>query len=114
MAKSATAKTGGNGICCGNGVTMVEGIIAIKSLRPMPVEDLKILAKDLKGIGVIDKHASIGFGGALTNDVKAALAGQKIQVESFVAGLGGRDINKEKIKDAIETIMKGKRGKWLK
>lgn len=90
------------------------GLIRIKSLRPMPVEDLKILTKNLKGIGVIDKHASLGFGGALTNDVKAALAGQKIQIESFVAGLGGRDITKEKIKDAIETILKKKEGKWLK
>jgi pyruvate ferredoxin oxidoreductase alpha subunit len=90
------------------------GLIRLKSVRPLPVEDLKILCKDLKVLGVIDKHASIGFGGALTNDIKSALAGEKVTVEGFVTGLGGRDINKEKIKSAIATILKEKEGFWLK
>jgi len=68
----------------------------------------------LKILGVIDKHASIGFGGALTNDIRSALMGEKVKVEGFVAGLGGRDINKEKIKELINTIMKNKEGYWLK
>lgn len=90
------------------------GLIRLKSVRPLPVEDLKILCKDLKVLGVIDKHASVGFGGALTNDIKSALAGEKVTVEGFIAGLGGRDINKEKIKSAIATILKEKEGFWLK
>ncbi len=90
------------------------GLIKLKSVRPLPVEDLKILCKDLKVLGVIDRHASIGFGGALTNDIRSALANEKVNVEGFVAGLGGRDINKEKIKEAIATIVRGKEGYWLK
>ena len=90
------------------------GLIRLKAYRPFPIEQLKKATKGIKNLGVIDKHASIGFGGALTNDVKAALFGEKIQIESFMAGLGGRDIDRAKIRDAIETIMKGKEGKWLK
>ncbi|MFA6064996.1 MAG: pyruvate ferredoxin oxidoreductase [archaeon] len=90
------------------------GLIRLKSYRPFPTEQLKKVTKNIKAIGVIDKHASIGFGGALTNDVKAALFGEKVQIESFMAGLGGRDIDRAKIRDAIETMMKGKSGKWLK
>jgi pyruvate ferredoxin oxidoreductase alpha subunit len=90
------------------------GLIKLKAVRPLPVEDLKILCKDLKVLGVIDKHASIGFGGALTNDIRSALMGEKVKVEGFVAGLGGRDINKEKIKELINTILKEKEGYWLK
>ena len=72
------------------------GLIKLKSVRPLPVEDLKMLCKDLKVLGVIDRHASIGFGGALTNDIRSALMDEEVRVEGFIAGLGGRDINKEK------------------
>lgn len=90
------------------------GIIRIKSIRPFPAEQLKAALKKTKSVGVIDRHASIGFGGALSNDVKSALSGQKIVIEEFVAGLGGRDISKAKLHDAFQTIIKGKKGYWLK
>ncbi|MGI6589239.1 MAG: transketolase C-terminal domain-containing protein [Candidatus Iainarchaeum sp.] len=90
------------------------GLIKLKSVRPLPVEDLKMLCKDLKVLGVIDRHASIGFGGALTNDIRSALMDEEVRVEGFIAGLGGRDINKEKIRELVETILKEKEGYWLK
>ena len=89
------------------------GLIKLKSLRPLPIEDLKILCKDIKILGIIDRHASLGFGGALTNDIKSALNGEKVEVHGFVAGLGGRDIDRKKIRLALETIIKGKEGFWL-
>ncbi len=90
------------------------GLIKLKSVRPLPVEELKKLASKLKGLGVIDRHASLGFGGALTNDIKAALSGEKVKVTGFVAGLGGRDINRARLHKAYETVMKGEEGYWLK
>jgi len=90
------------------------GLIKLKAVRPLPVEELKKLTSKLKGLGVIDKHASLGFGGALTNDIKAALAGEKVKVTGFIAGLGGRDINKARIQQAYETIIKGEEGCWLR
>jgi len=90
------------------------GLIKLKALRPLPAEDLKILCKDLKSLGVIDRHASIGFGGALTNDIKSALAEEKVHVESFVAGLGGRDVDKKKIVAAFFALENEKEGYWLK
>ncbi len=90
------------------------GVIRIKSMRPFPAEQLRAALKKVKTLGVIDRHASLGFGGALSNDVKSALQGQKIIVEEFVAGLGGRDISKSRLHDAFETIIKGKKGYWLK
>ena len=89
------------------------GIIRIKAIRPFPAEELKKVSTKLKAIAVIDRHASIGFGGALTNDVKSALAQEKIKVEGFVAGLGGRDINKEHFRKALKTIKEGGKGEWL-
>ncbi len=89
------------------------GLIKLKTIRPFPKKELLNVCKNLKAVAVIDRHASIGFGGALTNDVKSALYGSGIKVEGFVAGLGGRDIDKKRLIDAIETIMSGKEGKWL-
>lgn len=90
------------------------GMIRIKSLRPFPVEEILSATKKIKSIGVIDRHASFGYEGALTTDVKATLKNEKVVVEGFVAGLGGRDIDQKRIKDAFETIMNGKEGYWLK
>lgn len=90
------------------------GLIRLKALRPLPVEDLKKACAKLKALAVIDRHASLGFGGALTNDIKSALAEEKVQVEGFVAGLGGRDITKAHFRKALNAIMAGKKGEWLK
>jgi pyruvate ferredoxin oxidoreductase alpha subunit len=90
------------------------GLIKIKSVRPFPKENLINLTKNLKSVGVIDRHASLGSEGALTLDVKSALFGKNLKVECFVAGLGGRDITKEKLKLAFKTLEENKSGFWLK
>jgi pyruvate ferredoxin oxidoreductase alpha subunit len=90
------------------------GIIKIKSIRPFPVEEIINATKKLKVLGVIDRHVSLGYEGPLCTDTKAALKDKKTKVTGFVAGLGGRDIDRARIREAYETIMKGKEGYWLK
>lgn len=90
------------------------GLIKLKCLRPFPAEEIISACKNLKGLAVIDRHSSLGYEGALTIDVKAALKGEKVKVEGFVAGLGGRDIDRKRLRLALETIMKGGKGFWLK
>ncbi len=90
------------------------GLIKLKTFRPFPAEEIKKALKNVKALGVIDRHASLGSEGALTLDVKAALKDEKVKVEGFVAGLGGRDINSEKIEKVFETLKKGGKGFWLK
>ncbi len=90
------------------------GLIKLKCLRPFPKEEILQACKKLKGLAVIDRHTSLGYEGALTIDIKAALKNEKVKVEGFVAGLGGRDIDRKRLRLAVETIMKGKEGYWLK
>ena len=90
------------------------GLIKLKSVRPFPLEGLRKACAKLKGLAVIDRHVSLGFEGALTIDVKAALEDEEVKVEGFIAGLGGRDIDRKRLTDALETIMEGKKGHWLK
>jgi len=89
------------------------GLIKLKAVRPFPSEELRKACSKLKGIAVIDRHVSLGFEGALAIDVKAALKDEKVKVEGFIAGLGGRDIDRKRLSEALDTVMKGKEGKWL-
>ncbi len=115
------------GATCGTARMVVEelrkkgkkvGIIRIKSVRPFPQEEIIAATKKLKNLGVIDRHVSLGYEGPLCTDVKALLKeqknGQKTKVTGFIAGLGGRDIDRERIRKAFEIIEKGKDGVWLK
>lgn len=90
------------------------GLIRVKAIRPLPAAEIKNACTKLKGLAVIDRHASLGFGGALTNDIKSALTGEEVKVEGFIAGLGGRDVNKDHFKKAISIMEKGGSGEWLK
>jgi pyruvate ferredoxin oxidoreductase alpha subunit len=90
------------------------GIIRLKCVRPFPVEEIIKACKKIKSLGVIDRHISIGYEGPLATDTKAALKTSKTKVTGFIAGLGGRDIDRKRIAAAFETIIKGKEGYWLK
>mgnify|MGYP005840420499 CR=1 FL=1 len=90
------------------------GLIKLIAVRPLPVERLKKVSKKLKAIAVIDRHASIGFGGALSNDIKATMTKEKTTIAGFMAGLGGRDVDRGRLRKALETVMNGKEGYWLK
>jgi pyruvate ferredoxin oxidoreductase alpha subunit len=78
------------------------GAIKIRSYRPFPAEALYNTVKDVSIIAVLDKSISIGQGGPLATDIKAAFYNKKApKVASFMAGLGGREVKKETIKDIV-------------
>lgn len=90
------------------------GLIKLKTFRPFPAEEITKACKNLKALGVIDRHASLGSEGAMTLDIKSALKDEKVKVEGFISGLGGRDINVERLEKAFEILEKGGKGIWLK
>ncbi|MFH1240379.1 MAG: transketolase C-terminal domain-containing protein [Candidatus Diapherotrites archaeon] len=89
------------------------GIIKLKSLRPFPVNDLRKIAKNLKGLCVIDRHMSLGYEGALSIDIRAALCEVDIQINTNIAGIGGRDIKAGHLEKALMNLINGKPGEWL-
>jgi pyruvate ferredoxin oxidoreductase alpha subunit len=90
------------------------GLIKLKTFRPFPKQEIINACKNLKGLGVIDRHVSLGSEGAMTLDIKAALKDEKCKVEGFISGLGGRDINIVRLEKVFETLEQGKKGFWLK
>lgn len=70
------------------------GLVKIRLWRPFPFEELKKATLHANQLVVIDRAVSVGAGGPVASEVKAALYGEdrRPSVYNFVAGLGGRDV----------------------
>ena len=77
-------------------------LIRIKSFRPFPFEELKILS-DFESIGVLEKDISLGNSGALFTEIKSLTS---VPTSNFVGGLGGRDITLNDIQKIVDTVKK--------
>src|SRR5919198_3824208 len=74
------------------------GFVRLKWFRPFPTEEIQQVLTRFKAVGVVDRDYSFGspnYGGVLYNEIKSALYAQPKRpvVLSFVAGLGGREID---------------------
>lgn len=86
------------------------GLLKIRSFRPFPAEDIKKALSGINKIGVFEKNVSIGsrMKGAVGYEIKDAIGDSSVQVLSYVAGLGGRDIRKRDIKKMVDEIEAGR------
>jgi len=81
------------------------GVLKIKTYRPFPAEAILNIIKKAKYVAVIDKAITLGHMGPLAADIKAAAQGKMSgKIQSFIAGLGGRDITKEMIKKIVKEV----------
>ena len=86
------------------------GVVKIKCFRPLPSADLIKALSPFKKIAVIDKAISLGNEGIVATEIKAVLQGTKKDITSVVAGLGGRDITREKLKIVYQKVLTGESG----
>lgn len=79
------------------------GVLKIRAYRPFPEEAIYEALKNVKNIVVFEKAISLGKGGILYDEIKTAFYGKKSQpkISGLIVGLGGRDIPKKSIADAI-------------
>jgi pyruvate ferredoxin oxidoreductase alpha subunit len=87
------------------------GVLKIKCFRPFPGEEVIGIIKKAKYIAVIDKAINLGnTAGPLAADIKTAAQGKvNNKIQSFVVGLGGRDVTKKIIEKIIKEV-KGREG----
>ena len=85
------------------------GIIKVKSFRPFPAEALRQACSGLESVGVVEKDISIGAAGALYDEVRSALypLEKRPNVSGHIAGIGGRDITLNDMKDVISNVKSG-------
>jgi len=90
------------------------GILKIKTFRPFPSEDVLNIIKKTKYVAVLEKSISLGSIGPLALEIKNAAQGKTgpfdklktTKIQSFIVGLGGRDITQDMIKNIITDVKK--------
>ncbi len=83
------------------------GLLKIISYRPFPYARVYEALKDVQRIAILDKAVSLGAYAPLAVDTKAAFLGKKKApkvISSFVAGLGGRDITLESVREIFSKL----------
>ncbi|MCL5020841.1 MAG: hypothetical protein M1339_04085, partial [Bacteroidetes bacterium] len=83
------------------------GLMKLRAFRPFPVDEIRALAKHVRKIGVMDRNVSFGATGIIYQETKAVLynTADRPSVFGFIAGLGGRDITPETIKEIFSYLM---------
>jgi pyruvate ferredoxin oxidoreductase alpha subunit len=77
------------------------GLLEIRSFRPFPVERLRAALEPVGQIAVLDRADSPGGLPPLFADLAATLHGTSAELESYVYGLGGRDLHPEEIRNVF-------------
>jgi len=89
------------------------GMIKIRAFRPFPEKELLKVSEKLKALAVLDRNTSLGNYGALYTEMKAVCKGA-IRINGFIAGLGGKDITPQDIKEMFELSEKNELSeKWI-
>ena len=79
------------------------GCLKVRTFRPFPNEAIVNALKNIKNVIVIDRASSVGNGGILATEVRSAFYGHTTipKVNSYIVGLGGRDITVKTITDIV-------------
>jgi len=79
------------------------GSIGICSFRPFPLDELRDALEGAKRVVVIEKSLAPGLGGILASNVRMALRGVSMPVYTVIAGLGGRPITQNPLREVFEA-----------
>ena len=83
------------------------GLLKIICYRPFPYARICEALKNTSKVAVLDKSVSLGAYAPLAVEVRAAFFGKKKApkiISSFVAGLGGRDITLDSIREIFKKL----------
>jgi pyruvate ferredoxin oxidoreductase alpha subunit len=85
------------------------GLVAIRTFRPFPGDELVAALARARRVVVLDRSVSLGAGGPVGTEVRAALAAAsgRAEVVSVIAGLGGRDVSPATIRAAFVATRDG-------
>ena len=92
------------------------GLLKIKLFRPFPYDNISNALRKLKGIAVFDKAMSFGAYPPIYSDIVSSLFSAQISVpvQSYVYGLGGRDVFQKDIEKVFEDLLKWKFSKEVR
>lgn len=87
------------------------GLLKIRFFRPFPHKEVAHALKNVKKIAVLDRAMAFGSYPPLYSEIINSLGNSesyKLKANSYIYGLGGRDIFQKDIKKVFEDLDKGK------
>ncbi len=90
------------------------GLIKLRFMRPFPGEELRLATARLKGLGVFDRSAAFNGYGPVFTEMRNALYGSGVQITDHVAGIGGRDITVEMVREMYEIVERNASGEKVR
>ncbi|MDD1743010.1 MAG: pyruvate ferredoxin oxidoreductase [Methanomassiliicoccales archaeon] len=87
------------------------GLIKMRFMRPFPEKELTEVAKNLKALGVFDRSVGFNSFGPVFTEVRGALGPLHLPITDHIAGLGGRDLTIEEMRDIFSHIEESVGGK---
>ena len=86
------------------------GLLKPKLFRPFPYKEIRDAVKNIPVIGVLDRSISFGSYAPLYTEIRNSLfeLENKPKLQSYIFGLGGKDIFKSDIKQIFEELLSGK------
>jgi len=80
------------------------GLLRIRVFRPFPCDEVRKILKTAKKVCVIDRNISFGHSGIFFQEVKSSMYNSQFHppIFGFIAGLGGRDVTPDVIKEIVE------------
>lgn len=85
------------------------GLLKPKLFRPFPYKEVRTALKDIPVVGVLDRSMAFGAYAPVYAEIKNALfeLDKRPKLQSYVFGLGGKDIFKSDIEKAFNELLSG-------
>jgi pyruvate ferredoxin oxidoreductase alpha subunit len=83
------------------------GVLGITSFRPFPMAQVNAALTAVRRVVVLERAFSVGIGGIVSANLRAAVEGLPIQVRTVVAGLGGRPITTSSLHALLDRAVDG-------
>lgn len=109
----SVASTGRVAVDAIRGDGKVTGMVKVKTFRPFPREKIIEALRGKKKVAVIDRNFSPGAQGIWAQEIRSVLCelpdSERPMVYGYIAGLGGRDVSVETIKDIFYRTIESKK-----
>ena len=86
------------------------GLVKMRVFRPFPYEEIQEIAKRVDVMAVMDRSYTHGYGGAMFNEVKAAVynTDARPKMKNYLIGIGGRDVTAKMLEDTFRNAIRVK------
>jgi len=85
------------------------GLLKLRLFRPFPYDAVASALEGVKHVGVLDRSMSFGANAPLFSDIMNSLSGvaKKPGLQSYVFGLGGRDLLESHVEHVFNELLQG-------